>query len=299
MSRILKLCVIAVIAAALSLTIAACGDDNNDNGGSGDKNVSGDLSMSGVWTGQEARSFNAVLDGFKKQYPNVNVKYRPVGDEIPTVLSTAVQGGNPPDLAAVPQPGLVKDFAQRNELKPIDYAKSTIDDNFSKDAQQVTTVNGKLYGVLFKAANKSTVWYNVPLFNQAGVKPPKDFDAFLKNAETLKSSGTKAYSLGAADGWTLTDLFENIYLRQAGEEKYDQLAEHKIPWTDKSVKDALATMAKIVGDTGNIAGGTSGALQTDFPGSVTKAFGENPDAAMVLEADFVESEIVNSTKSKP
>src|SRR3954468_636351 len=161
MSRIFKLCVIAALAAALSITIAGCGDDNNDNGGaSGDKNVSGNLSMSGVWTGQEARSFDAVLDGFKKQYPNVNVKYRPVGDEIPTVLSTAGQVGTPPDLAAVPQPGLVKDFVQREALKPIDYAKSTIDENFSKDAQQVTTVNGKLYGVLFKAANKSTVWYN-------------------------------------------------------------------------------------------------------------------------------------------
>src|SRR3954469_24782801 len=196
---------LAVIAAALGLVIAGCGGDD-DGGGDGGGKVSGNVSMSGVWTGQEARSFQAVLDGFKEKNPNVNVKYRPVGDEIPTVLSTAVQGGNPPDLAAVPQPGLVKDFAQRNELKPIDYAKSTIDDNFSEGAQKVATINGKLYGVLFKAANKSTVWYNVPLFDQAGVKPPKDFDAFLQNAQTLKSSGTKAYSMGASDGWTLTDL---------------------------------------------------------------------------------------------
>ncbi len=34
-----------------------------------------------------------------------------------------------------------------------------------------------------------------------------------------------AYSIGGADGWTLTDLFENIYLRQAGPEKYDQLSD--------------------------------------------------------------------------
>ena len=61
--------------------------------------------MSGVWTGQEARSFKAVLDGFKEENPNVTVKYSPVGDEIPTVLSTAVQGGNPPDLAAVAAAG--------------------------------------------------------------------------------------------------------------------------------------------------------------------------------------------------
>src|SRR3954452_4007716 len=289
---------LAVIAAALGLVIAGCGGDDNGGGDGGGK-VSGNLSMSGVWTGQEARSFQAVLDGFTKDNPDVHIKYRPVGDEIPTVLSTSVTGGNPPDLAAVPQPGLVRDFVKRDALKPIDFAKDTIDENFSAGARDVGTVNGKVYGLFFKAANKSTVWYNVPLFEQAGVEPPKDFDAFLKAAKTVKASGTPAYSLGASDGWTLTDLFENIYLRQAGPDKYDQLAQHKIPWTDPSVKDALKTMAQIIGDTGNIAGGTSGALQADFPTSVTRAFKDDPDGAMVIEGDFVESEITNSTKAKP
>ena len=293
-----SLYVLALIVAALGLGIAGCGDDDGGGGGGGG-NVSGNLSMSGVWTGQEARSFEAVLDGFTKENPDVSIKYRPVGDEIPTVLSTAVQGGNPPDLAAVPQPGLVRDFANRGKLKPIDSAKSTIEDNFSQGAIDVGTVDGKLYGLLFKAANKSTVWYNVPLFDDAGVEPPKDFDAFLQAAKTLRASGTRAYSMGAADGWTLTDLFENIYLRQAGPDKYDQLAEHKIPWTDQSVKTALRTMAQIVGDSGNIVGGTAGALETDFPTSVTNAFKDNPDGSQVIEGDFVESVITDSTPSKP
>jgi alpha-glucoside transport system substrate-binding protein len=294
-----SLYVLALIVAALGLVIAGCGDDDGGGGGGGGGNVSGNLSMSGVWTGQEARSFQAVLDGFTKENPDVSIKYRPVGDEIPTVLSTAVQGGNPPDLAAVPQPGLVRDFADRGKLKPIDSAKSTIEDNFSQGAIDVGTVDGKLYGLLFKAANKSTVWYNVPLFDDAGVEPPKDFDAFLQAAKTLRASGTRAYSMGAADGWTLTDLFENIYLRQAGPDKYDQLAEHEIPWTDQSVKTALRTMAQIVGDSGNIVGGTAGALETDFPTSVTNAFKDNPDGSQVIEGDFVESVITDSTPSKP
>ena len=88
-----------------------------------------------------------------------------------------------------------------------------------------------------------------------------------------------AYSIGGADGWTLTDLFENIYLRMAGPEKYDQLTDHEIPWTDQSVKDALTEIGKIFGDTENIAGGTSGALQTDFPTSVTQVFSDPPKAA--------------------
>jgi len=292
-----SLYVLAAIVAVMSLAIAGCGDD--DGGGGGGGNVSGNVTISGIWTGQEARSFRAVLDGFTQENPDATVRYTPVGDQIPTVLSTAVQGGNPPDLAAVPQPGLVRDFVERDALQPLDFAESTINDNFSDGAVEAGTVDGNLYGLLFKAANKSTVWYNVPLFEEAGVEPPEDFDAFLEAARTLRSSGTRAYSIGAADGWTLTDMFENIYLRQAGPEKYDQLATHDIPWTDQSVKDALETMARIVGDSGNIVGGTSGALEADFPTSVTNAFKENPDGAMVLEGDFVESVITDSTPAEP
>ena len=71
------------------------------------------------------------------------------------------------------------------------------------------------------------------------MEPPKTWDDLLTDAKTLQSSGVPAYSIGGADGWTLTDLFENIYLRQAGPDMYDKLATHEIPWTDQSVKDAL------------------------------------------------------------
>src|SRR5207248_2845779 len=83
---------------------------------------------------------------------------------------------------------------------------------------------------------KSTVWYNVHAFKNAGVSPPSTWPEFIKDAKTLKASGVPAYSIGGADGWTLTDLFENIYLRQAGLHKYEALAAHKMKWTDPSVK---------------------------------------------------------------
>jgi len=296
MATRLRLFVAAALVAAFTLAVAGCGGD--DDGGGGEQ-VSGSLSISGIWTGQEARSFRAVLDGFTQDNPDVTIRYSPVGDQIPTVLSTAVEGGNPPDLAAVPQPGLVRDFVERDALQPLDFAEGTISDNFSEGAVDVGTVDGQLYGLLFKAANKSTVWYNVPLFEAAGVEPPEAFDGLLESAQTLRESGTRAYSIAGADGWTLTDLFENIYVRQAGPELYDQLAEHEIPWTHESVTNALETMAEVFSDTDNIAGGTSGALETDFPSAVTNAFKEDPDAAMVIEADFVESVITDSTEAEP
>ncbi len=104
--------------------------------------------------------------------------------------------------------------------------------------------------------------------------------------------------MGGADGWTLTDWFENVYLRTAGPQKYDQLATHAIPWTDDSVKTALTDLQKIWGTSGYLAGGTTGALQADFPTSVTKVFTTPPQAAMVYEGDFVAGVISGQTKAK-
>ena len=278
---------------ALLLVVGACGGDDDSGAGgttAGEttaESVSGSISVIGVWTGPEQESFQAVINGFTEKNPDATVKYTSGGDNIVTVLSTAVEGGNPPDIATVSQPGTMADFVQRDALQPLTFAEDAVQENFGESIVTTGSVDGTLYGLLFKAANKSTIWYNVASFDDAGVEPPDTFDALLDDAKTIDQSGVPAYSIGGADGWTLTDLFENIYIRTAGPEKYDKLAKHEIPWTDQSVKDALAEMAKIVGDTDNIAGGKAGALQTDFPTSVANVFSATPKAAMVIEGDFV------------
>jgi ABC-type glycerol-3-phosphate transport system substrate-binding protein len=293
---------IAVMGLAAVMALAGCGDDKSTSSAStttpAASSVSGSLSIVGVWTGDEQKSFQAVLDGFTAKNPKVKIKYTSAGDNVPTVLGTAVQGGSPPDLASIAQPGLVKDFQAKGALKPLDFASADISANYPADIAKLGTIGGKLYSFVFKAANKSTVWYNVAAYTSAGVKAPTDWAQFLSNAKTLKASGVPAYSIAGADGWTLTDLFENVYLRQAGPEKYDALTDHKIAWTDASVKSALKTMAEVLGDTSNIAGGKAGALQTDFPGSVSKVFVNPAKAAQVIEGDFVPGAAAK-TKLKP
>src|SRR6185503_17344927 len=152
--------------------------------------------------------------------------------------------------------------------------------------------------LVFKASNKSLLWYNVPAYKAAGITPPRTWAQLSKNAATLKASGTPAFSIGGSDGWTLTDLFENIYLRTYGPAKYDALTAHKVKWTDSSVKKALTTMGQVLGDSSNLAGGTSGALQYNFNDSVTNAFSSPPKAATVFEGDFVPGVILSSTKAR-
>jgi ABC-type glycerol-3-phosphate transport system substrate-binding protein len=291
---------ILVVAGALLVAgLAGAGTSSQRHAGQ-NLAVKGTITFDGIWTASSGqKQFQDVINLFNKTYPNVKVNYKPVGNDLPTVLATAVAGGHPPDMADIAQPGTVAQLAKQGKLKPITYAKSTISANFEPAWQALGTYSGKLYALVFKAANKSVVWYNVPAFKSAGVKPPKTFSQLLTDAKTIKASGTPAYSIGGADGWTLTDMFENIYLRTFGAANYNALSQHKIKWTDKSVKTALTSMAKIIGDTGNLAGGTTGALQYGFNDSVTNAFAEPPKAAMVFEADFVGGVITSSTKAKP
>jgi alpha-glucoside transport system substrate-binding protein len=278
--------VFALLVGVLAFVAAGCGGGDDDGGGAeGSEDVSGTISIMAIWGGTEQESFEAVIAGFEEPYPNVDASYTSGGDNLGPLLSTAIEGGNPPDIAAVGQPGLMADFAEQGAIKPIDDLRQSIVDSFGESVADVGAVDGTQYGVMFKGANKSTIWYNVASFDEAGVEPPEDWDGLTETADTLKAAGITPYSVGVDVGWPITDIFENVYLRSAGPEMYDQLARHEIPWTDQSVKDALTTMSGIFAPD-NMAGGTQAALQTEMPDSVAKVFTESPEAAMVVIGDF-------------
>jgi len=278
--------VCALLVGALAFVAAGCGGGDGGGGAEGSEDVTGTLAIMAVWSGAEQESFQAVIDGFNELYPNVTVNYTSGGDNLAPLLSTAVEGGNPPDIAAIAQPGLMAQFAEQGAIQPIDDLRDTIVDNFGEAVADVGAVDGTQYAVMYKASNKATIWYNVAAFEEAGVEPPETWDELLDVASTLNAAGITPFSVGVDVGWPITDLFENVYLRTAGAETYDQLASHEIPWTDQSVKDALTVMQDIVGDSSDLVGGTSAALQTDMPTSVANVFSESPKGAMVVIGDF-------------
>ncbi|MFE4968324.1 ABC transporter substrate-binding protein [Streptomyces sp. NPDC056660] len=301
----------ALLAGALALT--ACGgsdDKKDDNGSESSANTSGStltlpkldgttLEVAAVWTGQEQKNFKQVLAEFEKR-TGAKVTFVPAQDPIINFLGSKIAGGQPPDIALLPQPGAIKQAVQKGWAKPLGAdAVKEVQKNYSQGWQDIGKVGGKQYGVYYKAANKSLIWYNATVFENAGAQEPKTWQDLLTTAQTVYDSGVTPFSVGGADGWTLTDWFENVYLSQAGPEKYDQLAQHKIKWTDPSVQQALTTLAQIWGKKGYIAGGAKGALQTEFPASVTQAFtgGDQPKAGMVYEGDFVQVNI-GETKAK-
>jgi alpha-glucoside transport system substrate-binding protein len=295
--------VVFAAVSALALALVGCGGDNDKNT-PGDGEVKGTetaatvqlpkldgerVQVAAVWTGPEQENFTKVLKEFEKR-TGATVTFVPAQDPIVNFLGTKIAGGSPPDVAMLPQVGAIEQAVQRKWAKPVGAeAKAQLAKNYSKGWQDLGAVGGTQYGVYYKAANKSLIWYNDAVFENAGATVPKTWKEFLSTAETISASGVTPVSIAGADGWTLTDWFENIYLSQAGPEKYDQLAQHKIKWTDPSVKDALTTLGELFGKPSLIAGGADGALQTEFPTSVTQTFtgGDQPKGAMVFEGDFV------------
>ncbi|MFI1469651.1 ABC transporter substrate-binding protein [Streptomyces wuyuanensis] len=295
---------VVALAALGALTLAGCGGAGEDgDGGAADATPGSESSatvelprldgqkieVAAVWTGPEQENFTKVLDEFEKR-TGATVTFVPAQDPIVNFLGTKIAGGSPPDVAMLPQVGAVKQAVDQKWAKPLGpEAKAELAKNYAKGWQDLGSVDGTPYGVYFKAANKSLVWYNNAVFENAGASVPKTWKDFLKTAETISASGVTPVSVGGADGWTLTDWFENVYLSQAGPEKYDQLARHEIKWTDPSVAQALKTLGELFGKPELIAGGANGALQTEFPKSVTQTFtgGDQPKGAMVFEGDFV------------
>lgn len=256
------------------------------------------ISIVGLWTGAEQKNFESVLALFS-ELTNARAEYSPAGDNIATVIGTRIEGGNPPDVAILPQPGLVLDFARRGSLVPIESAAGDMVDKYYAPVwRDLGSVDGTLYGVWYKAANKSVVWYNANLFEEIGAEAPSTWEEMIEIAETFDFYGITPFSLGGASSWTLTDWFENIYLRSAGPEMYDKLMNHEIPWTHASVVEAFTFLKQVFGNHSWLAGGVQGSLEANHPQGIIRPFVDPPQAAMVYGADFSASAIANETNSE-
>jgi ABC-type sugar transport system, periplasmic component len=277
--------------AITGLVLAGCA---GGGGGTGDGEFSGvTLEVAATWSGAEQQNFEAVLDVFEQQ-TGATVNYTSFGDNGATTLNTQVEGGNPPDVAVVGQPALMQQLARDGALVPLTGdAAAAVADNYAQTWIDLGTVDGELYGVWFKAANKSTMWYNADIYDEAGADVPEDWDDFLAQLQLVSDAGYYGISIGADVGWPLTDWFENVYLRTAGGDMYDQLTNHEIPWTDPSVAEALEVLATLWG-TDLV---QPGADQRTFPETIPAVFGANPEAGTVYEGDFVAGNIADDGNS--
>ncbi|MDJ0340969.1 extracellular solute-binding protein [Streptomyces sp. H10-C2] len=288
----------AVLSLALAATACSGGQNTTDSAGGTQELKGQTVTVAAVWTGVEQANFKKVLDAFSAK-TGAKTTFVSTGDNVSTIIGSKIEGGNAPDVVMVPQLGVLQQFARKGWLSPLSpQIGTTVATNFAKAWKNYGTVDGTFYGLYFKGSNKSTVWYSPQALKDAGVTIPTSFEEMLTAAGSVSDSGLPAFAVAGEAGWPLTDWFENLYLSQAGPTHYDELAQHKIPWTDPTVVKALTTLGRLFSNDRLMSGGRSGALQTDFPESVNQVFGKTPKAGMVYEGDFVSGLISGSLHKK-
>src|SRR5918992_3125473 len=162
-----------------------------------------------------------------------------------TVLTARVEGGNAPDLAQIAQPGLMRSFAE------------------SGDLVNLSSSNGDLYGIFYQANLKSIVWYPVQAFEDAGYEVPETWDQLIALSDQIMADGNGnpwclSTEQDAFTGWVITDWIEDILLRTAPVEVYDQWVAHQIPFNHPEVIEAAEYASQIMFTEGYVYGGTTG-----------------------------------------
>jgi len=253
------------------------------------------VSFFGTFGGSELDAMNVSLDAFTKA-TGILVTVESNRNSI-DVLRARIAGGSVPDVAIVPRPGVVAEFARAGNLKPLvnkDGSAGLVDkklltDNYGQAFIDLGTVDGTIYGILAKANSKSTVWYKPASFKALGVDIPKTWDDLLAIQQKYVDAGKVPWSIGGKDGWTLTDWFENIYVRLNGPDKYMKLfVTHQIPWTDDSVVQTMKAFQQIIDPADkNLTGGADGTLATGFQAAADIVFRPDAGAEMYYEGGFM------------
>ncbi len=279
---------IAIVALVALLVATACSGTGTTGGSSGTAPPGSQITVMSLWGGSEQEAFQKVLDAFKTK-TGVTANFESQRTNYSTILQTRISGGNPPDVAIIPGIGFLRQFARQGSLKKVSDVGvdlNAIKGNYPPGILEIGQVDGTQYAIMVKFNSKSTMWFRPDKFKTLGVTAPSDFAGFTKLLGDIKAKGQAPMGLGAADSWTLTDWFENIYAKQAGTEKYDKLFSGTLPWTDASVATAVDTMKQAIKED-YVAGGITAALGRSFTDGIGQAFAANGTAVIYYEGGFV------------
>ena len=188
--------------------------------------------------------------------------------EFEAQLKVRIDGGNAPDIAVIPQPGLMADLARQGKLVAEPEVGTYVKENFLTGYDLIGSVDGQFYGAPLSANVKSLVWYNPQKFKEKGYTVPTTLDEMMTLSEKIKTDGGKAWcngiESGTATGWPVTDWIEDFVLRLSGADVYDQWVQHKIPFNDPQIKAATDAVGGYIKNDDFVKGGVKSAAVTSF-----------------------------------
>jgi alpha-glucoside transport system substrate-binding protein len=277
-----------VLMAVTVLAAVACAPGQSSSTTKG-----GTVHVIGTWGGSEQDSFLAMVKPFQDR-TGIKVEYEGTRD-INAVLTTRVQAGNPPELAGLPGPGQMFEFAKAGKLVAVDNILdlNQMKQDYSADWIKLGQYNGKTYSIFIKTAVKGLVWYDPKFFQAKNYQVPSTWDQMTSLSQQITSSGTTPWCIGlesgSASGWPGSDWHKEIVLSQSGPTVYDNWAAGKQRWTSPEVKQAFQTWGQnVLGANGaNVYGGKQYMLATAFGDSAQPMFQSPPKCYMQNQGSFI------------
>jgi alpha-glucoside transport system substrate-binding protein len=265
--------------------VAACSPGQSSSTSKG-----GTVHVLGTWGGSEQDSFLAMVKPFEDR-TGIKVSYEGTRD-INAVLTTRVQAGNPPELAGLPGPGQMFQFAKTGKLVALDSVldQSQMTSQYPPSWLKLGQYNGKTYAIFIKTSLKGLLWYDPKNFTAKGYAAPTTWDELTALQAKIAATGTAPWCLavesGSASGWPGSDFIKEIVLSQSGQKVYDDWWNGKQKWTSPEIKLAWETFGKVIAK-GQVYGGKQQTLATNFGDVGQPMFQTPPKCYMVNQASFI------------
>ncbi len=281
------------LGAALALVTTGC-LSSDDGGGSEGSVSSGDqgdskVTILGAFGGEEKSAFEESLKAFEDE-SGIDIQYTEDTDFTTTIVQK-VSAGDAPDIGLFPQPGGLLDLS--DDMTPLSDVIDlpAIEETLIPGFLDAATKDGNVYGAPMRMAVKSIVWYPKPAYEDAGYSTePASFQELIAESEKIKADGTPPWCMGwesdQATGWVGTDWLEEMVLRVAGPDVYDQWVSHEIPFNDPQIVEALDAFGEIAKGDGLVLGGSNGILNTGFADAMTPAFKDEPGCYLHRQGNF-------------
>jgi alpha-glucoside transport system substrate-binding protein len=251
----------------------------------------GKILILGAFRGQEETAFNNVITVFEEQNPDIDVIYTGSA-EFETLITVRVEGGDPPDIAAFPQPGAVAKLVDEGHLVPLwDEALAVYEREYTPAWTELSSIDGTPYGMFHRVNAKGWIWYNKPAFEAAGYAVPTTWDELMALTEEMKATGITPWcdgmASGAATGWKGTDWVENILLRTQPVDVYDKWVTNEVKFDSSEVRNAFEILGGIWMDPELVYGGPQTIVLSDFKDPPPWLFEDPPNCWLHMQGSFV------------
>lgn len=255
------------------------------------------VTMMGPFVDADQQKFEDAIAEFEEA-TGIDIQYEGT-KEFETIISTRVDGGNAPDIADFPQPGLLANFVRDGKVldvstfMPEEYLQQQYIQSWI-DMSQMESPDGPITaGVWNRFNGKSVVWYPKVAWDEAGYPIPTTWEELQELNDTIVSDGDTPWCIGiesgAATGWPATDWMEEIMLRTTSLENYDKWVTGELDFASPEVTHAAEVLSEIWLNPDYVFGGAQGIVSTAFGNAPAPMFEDPPKCWMHKQGNFITS----------